>query len=178
MFLPPNVRHLAYDPNYIDSPIQVSQKHSTTALSLGLFMLDQLELESGHKVLEVGTGTGYYTALMIQMGCDVVTLEMDDEMYQLASKALAGMRVKLIKADGSLGFLPEAPYDRAIIWSASPFLPCGPLSQLREGGVMIVPLQVGERQYLYKVIRTEPPTMLRLIEVLFGKMDGICGFGR
>jgi|ECHnycMinimDraft_1075156.scaffolds.fasta_scaffold00189_4 protein-L-isoaspartate(D-aspartate) O-methyltransferase len=174
-FLPKSLSSLAYDIAYLDSPIQVTGKHSTTALSLGLFMLDQLELRPGNKVLEVGTGTGYYTAIMAEMGCQVTTLENDDEMYDMASSNLKGTGVVPIRADGSLGYLSNAPYDRVILWAAAPSLPCAPFSQLRDGGIMVAPIKVGERQYLYKLVMANPPARLRLIEVLFSELSGFCG---
>jgi len=177
-FLPEKYRKVAYDLELADQPLWVTENVTTTALNLGLSMLDVLDLREGQRVLEVGTGGGYYTALMAEIVEHVVSVEIDREVLELAKKALANYRnVTLFEGDGSLGYEPLAPYDRAIVWAASPTLPCKVFDQLREGGVLVAPIGGETRQTLYKIVkRGGKPEIERLGEVIFMKLRGVCGF--
>lgn len=176
-FLPPNLKKYAYDEKYIDVPLQVTSKVTTTALSLGIYMLDNLELRRGQKVLELGTGTGYYTALMAEIADRIYSFEIDDEMFEFAKRALTKYRnVDVIKGDGTLGLEREKPFDRIIVWAACPTLPCKLYDQLKDGGIMIAPIGVGKVQKLYKIIKGNKPEMSSLADVVFMKAKGIYGF--
>jgi len=85
-FLPEKYRKVAYDPELADQPLWVTENVTTTALNLGLLMLDVLDLREGQRVLEVGTGGGYYTALMAEIVENVVSVEIDREVLELARK--------------------------------------------------------------------------------------------
>jgi protein-L-isoaspartate(D-aspartate) O-methyltransferase len=180
-FLPNNIKKFAYDPDYIDIPLQITEKYTTTALTLGIKMLDLLDLEKGNKVLEVGTGTGYYTALIAEIVGEenVVTLEIDQEMYNISKVNLLSKypKIKLLLRDGSVGYREEAPYDRAIIWAAMPTFPCSIYDQLNYGGVIIVPIEERRgRQGLYKIIKQDLPKIFRIFDVIFSRIEGLCGF--
>ncbi|MGC9105546.1 MAG: protein-L-isoaspartate O-methyltransferase family protein [Thermoprotei archaeon] len=177
-YLPEKYKNAAYDLEFADEPLWISESVTTTALNLGLFMLDSLELSPGLKVLEVGTGNGYYTSLMAEVAEIVVTVEIDREVLEFARKNLSKYRnVIIIEGDGSVGYEPLSPYDRAVIWAASPTLPCKIFDQLKEGGVMVVPIGSERRQTLYKVRKKDGrPEITRLGDVIFMKMRGVCGF--
>ncbi|MEM0373614.1 MAG: protein-L-isoaspartate O-methyltransferase [Sulfolobaceae archaeon] len=178
-FLPDRLKRYAYHPDYIDLPLQITEKYTTTALTLGLKMLDLLELKSGLKVLEIGTGTGYYTALIAEVVGEenVITIEKDPEMYEIAKRNLKKYNIKLIFGDGSIGYKKEAPYDRAIIWAALPTFPCSIYDQLNNGGIIITPIEEKRgRQGLYKIIKNDIPHVIRLYDVIFTRIEGICGF--
>ena len=175
-FLPEEVRHLAYEA--VDEPLPIWEGATTTSLSLGLFMLDSLELSPGLRVLEVGTGSGYYTALLAEVVGEVVSVEISEGLYRVAKERLSKYQnVKLVLGDGSLGYEDGRPYDRVIVWAASPTLPCRPFEQLKEGGIMVVPIGGERGQRLYKVRKMEGrPVMTELGEVVFVKMRGVYGF--
>ena len=175
-FLPEGVRHLAYES--VDEPLPIWEGATTTALSLGVFMLDSLELSPGLRVLEVGTGSGYYTALLAEVVGEVVSVEISEGLYRVAKERLSRYQnVRLVLGDGSLGYEEGKPYDRVIVWAASPTLPCKPFEQLKEGGVMVVPIGGDRRQRLYKVRKVDGrPVMTELGEVVFVKMRGVYGF--
>ncbi|WP_338604194.1 protein-L-isoaspartate O-methyltransferase [Sulfolobus tengchongensis] len=180
-FLPQLLKKYAYDPNYIDKPFFVTPNITTTALSLGIYMLDVLDLQENQKVLEIGTGIGYYTALIAEIVGDsnVVSVEIDDTMFEYAKSLLLSRytKIKLIKGDGSLGYEKESPYDRAIIWAASPTIPCKIYDQLKENGIMVVPIGNEKVQGLYKITKNEyEPKIERLGDVIFMKMRGLFGF--
>ncbi|MEM4047351.1 MAG: rRNA adenine N-6-methyltransferase family protein, partial [Metallosphaera sp.] len=115
-FIPEKYVSLAYDPDYIDKPIPINDKVNTTALSLGLKMLDYLYLKDGDKVLEVGTGCGYYTAIIAEVvGYEnVTTIEVDPWMANYAQNRLQKYRINVEVGDGTLGMSQKAPFNKAI----------------------------------------------------------------
>ncbi len=175
-YLPDHLKGYAYSEKYVGQPLVIFPGVTTTALELGLYMLDKLELAKGQRVLEIGTGIGYYTALMAEVVEKVVSVEIHDDMYEYAKKRLNYPNVKLVKGDGTLGYEEEAPYDRVIAWASAPTLLCKPFEQLREGGIMVLPM--GWRtQWLYKVKKVNNrPVVEKLSEVIFMKMRGVYGF--
>lgn len=182
-FLPDKLKDYAYKLEFVDSPLKVTDSGiTTTALSLGLTMLDLLELKRGDKVLEIGTGTGYYTALIAEIVGDsnVVSIEIDDEIFEFAKNRLLNRykNMKLIKGDGSIGYKPEQPYDKAIAWAAFPTIPCMVYDQLKEGGILVVPIEDHRgKQGLYKIVKTsQGASITRLFEVIFMRARGLCGF--
>lgn len=179
-FLPENLRDKAYSLSYVDEPLQITKNYNTTALSLGLKMLDLLELKKGEKVLEIGTGTGYYTALIAEIvgSENVYTLEFDEEMYNIAkNNLLKEYNVHLIFQDGSVGYEEGKPYDKAIVWTASPTFPLAIYMQMKEKGVIVVPItDKKDRQGLYKIMKNPFPVITRHFDVLFSPLRGLCGY--
>ncbi|AWR98221.1 protein-L-isoaspartate O-methyltransferase [Acidianus sulfidivorans JP7] len=178
-FLPDLLKKYAYDRNYINVPLQIIPGITTTALTLGIYMLDNLELHAGQKVLEIGTGIGYYTALMAEIVDKVFSIEINNDMYEYSKKKLQTYNnVELIKADGTLGLEKEKPFDRIIVWAASPTIPCKLYEQLKEGGIMIVPIGTQKVQNLYKItkIKEDSSQIQKLTNVIFMKMSGMYGF--
>ncbi|MBB5254973.1 protein-L-isoaspartate O-methyltransferase family protein [Sulfurisphaera ohwakuensis] len=176
LFLPENLKDYAY--THVNEALPILPGINTTALNLGIFMLDELDLHKGQKVLEIGTGIGYYTALIAEIVDKVVSVEINEKMYNYASKLLSSYHnIKLILGDGTLGYEEEKPYDRAIVWATAPTLLCKPYEQLKDGGIMILPIGVGRVQKLYKVIKKgNNPSLENLGEVMFGRIGGLYGF--
>ena len=109
-------------------------------------MLDELRPEPGHRVLEIGAGTGYNAALLENIvGPDgrVVTVDIDPETATRARRALKGTRTKVVTGDGRQGYAPGAPYDRIIVTASATDIPRAWLEQLSEGGLLEVPLRLG-----------------------------------
>jgi len=175
-FLPENLRSYAY--THVDEALPILPGINTTALSLGIYMLDELDLHKGQKVLEIGTGIGYYTVLIAEIVDKVVSIEINDEMYKYSSRLLSEYQnVKLVLGDGTLGHEEEKPFDRVIVWASAPTLLCKPYEQLREGGIMILPIGVGRVQKLFKVVKKGyTPAFENLGEVLFSRIRGLFGF--
>lgn len=182
-YLPEKLKDYAYKLEYADSPLKVTDSGiTTTAFSLGLTMLDLLELKKGDKVLEIGTGTGYYTALIAEVVGDsnIVSIEIDEEMYNFARERLLKKysNLLLIKGDGSIGYKDKQPYNKAIAWAAFPTIPCLVYDQLSEGGILITPIEDHKgKQGLYKIIKaSQGPVITKLFEVIFMRAKGLCGF--
>jgi len=117
-------------------------------------MNEALELEVGHKVLEVGTGCGWHSATIAEIIAPsdvarekwghVYTVEIVPELAEMARKNLKDAsfsdRITVISGDGSLGYKEEAPYDRALATAAAPQVPPPLIDQLKIGGVLVLPL--------------------------------------
>ncbi|UCG87878.1 MAG: protein-L-isoaspartate(D-aspartate) O-methyltransferase [Gemmatimonadota bacterium] len=120
--------------------------------------LEALELKGKERVLEVGTGSGYQAALLSHLVGQVVSLERLPMLAAQARRTLASIgadeTVTVLVGDGSLGWAPLAPYDAILVAAAAPAIPAPLTRQLADdGGRLVIPLQRGEVQELYRVIK-------------------------
>ena len=116
--------------------------------------LELAELQGGERVLEVGTGSGFQTALLSALGADVYSIERIDVLAARAKKTLdrVGVEVHLKVGDGSAGWPEAAPFDAIIVGAAAEEVPGALLAQLADGGRLILPLG-DRRQVLYRIRR-------------------------
>jgi protein-L-isoaspartate(D-aspartate) O-methyltransferase len=137
---------------YEDQAIVTKQTESGLGLSsssqpaIMAEMLEELRLEPGQRVLEIGAGTGYNAALVQHVVGDegrVTTVDIDPETATRARRALRGTGVKVVTADGRDGHARGAPYDRVIVTASASEIPRAWLEQLAPGGLLEVPLRVG-----------------------------------
>lgn len=107
------------------------------------FQTQLLELKKGHKVLEIGTGSGYQTAVLCMMGASVYTVERQNELFKTTSLLLPklGIRPKHISfGDGYKGLENHAPFDSIIVTAGAPIIPKPLMAQLKIGGRLVIPL--------------------------------------
>jgi protein-L-isoaspartate(D-aspartate) O-methyltransferase len=120
-------------------------------------MTEMLQLEDKHRVLEIGTGSGYQAAVLSRLCRRVFTLERHQPLLKEATKRFAALHIHNITSrygDGTKGWPEAAPYDRIIVTAAAPELPLRLVEQLRDGGVMIAPVGPERRdQSLVRVHR-------------------------
>ena len=132
------------DKAYKNTPLPISHSQTISQPFVVAFMLQILNLMKGHRVLEIGTGSGYQTALLCEMGCDVYTVELNYELSKKAEKTLHLLGYKNIKfkiGDGHLGFEEGSPYDRVVVSAASEEIPDSLIDQLKDqGGRMVIPV--------------------------------------
>lgn len=116
-------------------------------------MTELLQVGPGVRVLEIGTGSGYQTAVLAQLGSQVVSVEQVKHLAEEARRTLKDLRgdwpINIVVGDGTLGYPNDAPYDRILVTAAAPHLPIALQDQLAEGGRIVIP--VGDR---YKQILT------------------------
>ena len=149
---------------YEDHPLPIGAGQTISQPFIVALMLQLLEVVAGEKILEVGTGSGYVTALLAELGAQVFSIERHPALADRAREVLAALgysNVKVFTGDGSLGLPAHAPFDAIIVSAAAPDLPRALLSQLREGGRMIVPVGREESQQLQLIrIRDGHPEIL------------------
>jgi protein-L-isoaspartate(D-aspartate) O-methyltransferase len=154
LFLPEGVQHRAYE----DAALPIGFGQTASQPSLQAFYLQLLEPGPEDRILEIGTGSGYLTALLALAGGHVYSVERVRELSARARKILDAMKlqnVALMVGDGSIGWRKFAPYDIITVAAASPSVPEALLDQLGEGGRMLIPIGGREVQDLLLVRRRE-----------------------
>lgn len=115
-------------------------------------MTQRLDLQPNHKVLEIGTGSGYHTAILAQLAGDVYSVERLKPLLDIAWERLMDLRIRNVHfkfADGTLGWPEAAPFDRIIITAGAPELPRQLLlEQLKDGGIAVLPIGPADEQML------------------------------
>jgi protein-L-isoaspartate(D-aspartate) O-methyltransferase len=144
------------------------------------FMTERLELDPRHKVLEVGTGSGYQAAVLSHLCRRVYTVERWRELQKAAEQRLAQLKINNITTiigDGWLGWPPQAPFDAIIVTAAALDAPAALLDQLKEGGRMIIPLgETRDAQSLVQIDKTEeglvetPLLPVRFVPLVHGRV--------
>jgi protein-L-isoaspartate(D-aspartate) O-methyltransferase len=152
-FVPEAVGHRAYE----DAPLPIGFGQTASQPSLQALYLQHLELAPGDRVLEIGTGSGFQTAVLAQLVERVYSVERVRDLSVRARTALDRLRVSnvaLLVGDGTVGWSRFAPYDAILVAAGSPEVPAPLLDQLAEGGRMLVPVGTRAAQRLLKVRKT------------------------
>lgn len=175
-FVPEDLQHLAYR----DGPLPIGNDQTISQPYIVALMTEQLRLTGTETVLEVGTGSGYQTAILCELAQQVFSLERDRFLADTASRRLGGMgytNLELYVGDGSQGFPDMAPFDGIIVSAAAPAIP-GPLrSQLGEGGRLVLPVGNRHNQVLQCVTRTGADWQIdEIAPVMFVLLYGRYGF--
>ncbi|HOJ38919.1 MAG TPA: protein-L-isoaspartate(D-aspartate) O-methyltransferase [bacterium] len=141
LFVPENMVGSAYD----DSPLPIGEGQTISQPYMVALMTEALGLKGGEKVLEIGTGSGYQTAILCELARDVYSVERLPTLAERARKILeeCGYRVHLKVGDGSLGWPEFAPYEAIVVTAGGPKIPESLLRQLKDGGRLVMP--VGDR---------------------------------
>jgi protein-L-isoaspartate(D-aspartate) O-methyltransferase len=115
-----------------------------------------LEVNEGEKILEVGTGSGYQAAVLLEMGVKLFSIERQGELYQRSTRLLRelGYQGRFFLGDGYEGIPAQAPFDKIIVTAGAPVIPRNLLVQLRIGGIMVIPLG-DQKQVLTRIIRID-----------------------
>jgi protein-L-isoaspartate(D-aspartate) O-methyltransferase len=143
-------RHLFVDAPferaYLDRPLPTGYGQTISQPSVVAVMTQALDVESNHRVLEIGTGSGYQAAVVSRLAAHVDTIEIVDPLAEAARTRLAALgyaNVEVRTGDGFAGWAERAPYDRILLTAAPAEVPGVLFAQLAEGGVLVAP--VGER---------------------------------
>lgn len=145
------------DQAYEDYPLPIGEEQTISQPYIVALMLELLEVTPEDNVLEVGTGSGYVTALLAEMAKKVVSVERHATLAERARELLVRLgykNVTVVVGDGSRGFAPSAPYSAILVSAAAGEVPAPLLPQLAEGGRMVIPVGSHEAQQL-QVIRRE-----------------------
>jgi protein-L-isoaspartate(D-aspartate) O-methyltransferase len=119
------------------------------------YQTELLHIKKGDKVLEIGTGSGYQTCILMELGAQVFTIERQENIYNHTLKVLPGMgyNANFFFGDGSMGIQQHAPYDKIIVTAGAPFVPEVLLKQLKIGGILVIPVGSAQTQTMMTVIR-------------------------
>jgi protein-L-isoaspartate(D-aspartate) O-methyltransferase len=153
IFLPEGVWPRAYE----DAPIPIGYGQTASQPSLQAYYLSLLEPERNEKVLEIGTGSGYLTALLALMADRVYSVERVRELSQRARRALDAFGVRnvaLLVGDGTIGWRKYQPFDVIVVSAASPSIPSALVEQLADEGRMLIPVGARDSQELVLVRKT------------------------
>jgi protein-L-isoaspartate(D-aspartate) O-methyltransferase len=114
-----------------------------------------LQVEPNNKVLEIGTGSGYQAAILIEMGAKLFSIERQEKLYLKTKKLFNDLEynANLLLGDGSIGYEIEAPYDRIIVTAGAPRLPDSLVKQLAIGGIMIIPVGDNNKQIMHILVK-------------------------
>jgi len=176
LFVPESVRHQAYD----DTALPIGSGQTISQPYVQARYLELIGLTGREKVLEIGTGSGYQTALLALLASMVFSVERVSHLAQSARTALAnsGIRnVTVFVGDGTLGWRSFAPYDAILVSAASPEIPAPLVEQLAPGGRMVIPLGDRASQTLTLVERKDDGVRASTIaDVRFVPLVGQFGF--
>ncbi len=175
-FVPDELRHLAYR----DGPLPIGYEQTISQPFIVAYMTQCLQLSGHETVLEIGTGSGYQTAILCQLANHVVSVERHGPLAERAAanlEALGLENVEIHEGDGSQGLPDMAPFDAILVSAAAPAIPQALLAQLAESGRMILPVGDSYNQYLERVYRMGNTWQIeQLIPVMFVLMIGRFGF--
>ena len=154
-------RHLLFDPvfrdkfAYQDIAFPIGENQTISQPYTVAFQTELLAVSRGSKVLEIGTGSGYQTAVLCQLGAKVFSIERHKSLFKNAKLFLNqnNYRAQLFFGDGFIGKKVFAPYDRIIVTCGAPFVPNDLKSQLKVGGRMVIPVGEGEVQQMKLIQR-------------------------
>jgi protein-L-isoaspartate(D-aspartate) O-methyltransferase len=172
LFVPESERAEAYG----DHPLPIGHAQTISQPYIVAFMSEALRLEPTHRVLEIGTGSGYQAAVLAELSGEVYTIEIIGELAERAQKTLreAGYRnVTVRSGNGYLGWPEHAPYDRIMVTAAPDQVPPALIEQLKVGGLMAIPVGESGLQELRILKRTEAGLdTLATLPVRFVPMTG------
>ena len=153
LFVPTGVRHRAYE----DSALPIGNGQTISQPSIHARYLELLKLKGTEKVLEVGTGSGYQTALLSRLASQVFSIERIAPLLDKAREVLQQMKgannISFMLGDGTLGWRQFAPFDAILVGAGAPEVPAAYTEQLADGGRLLIPLGDRDEQVLYLITR-------------------------
>jgi protein-L-isoaspartate(D-aspartate) O-methyltransferase len=162
-FVPERFQAQAYE----DHPIPIGYGQTISQPYIVALMLEALALEPTDKVLEIGTGSGYQTALLAELAASVYSIERHAGLAQNAERVLAKLgytNIVVLVGDGSEGLPQHAPFEAIIVSAAAPELPSTLVAQLRDGGRMVIPVGPAHAQELQLVQKQQGQLLVSYLE--------------
>jgi len=154
-------RHFFFDSSFLkfayeDNAFPIGAGQTISQPYTVAFQTELLQVTKGTKVLEIGTGSGYQACILAEMGAKVFSIERQKVLFDKAIKFLPtlGYNIKLFYGDGYKGIPAYAPFDRIIVTAGAPVIPESLLEQLKPGGILVVPVGVGNVQIMTTVEKT------------------------
>ncbi len=155
-------RHVFFDEAllghaYEDKAFPIGEGQTISQPYTVAFQTEKLEVKEGDKVLEIGTGSGYQAAILIEMGAKVYTIEFNRKLYEKTKEFLPTLGYKpfFFFGDGSKGIPTKAPYDKILVTAGAPVIPNALLDQLAVDGILIIPVGDREKQKMIKIKKSK-----------------------
>ena len=143
------------DVAYDDRALPIGEEQTISQPFIVASMTESLHIEKGNKVLEVGTGSGFQTAVLSKLGAKVSTIEINKKLFKESLKRLTDLGyddISFHHGDGNKGIPERSPYDRILVTAAPAEIPIELLGQLAKNGIMVIPVgNQSEVQYLYRI---------------------------
>ncbi len=148
---------------YSDHAFQIGAGQTISQPYTVAFQTALLEIKKGDKVLEIGTGSGYQTCVLLEMGAKVFSIERQKELFDKTKVLLSAMNYspKLFYGDGYKGLPSFAPFDKILITCGAPYIPEELVKQLKVGGRMVVPVGAGEVQMMTLIEKASEDTIVK-----------------
>ena len=140
-------RHVFFDSIFLehayeDKAFPIGEKQTISQPYTVAFQTELLNVSKGDKILEIGTGSGYQAAILLELGAEVFTIEYNQKLFQKTMDFLPklGYQPHFFQGDGSLGLPKHAPYDSIVVTAGAPNVPETLIKQLKIGGVLVIPV--------------------------------------
>ncbi len=153
-------RHVFFDDAllnhaYEDKAFPIGEGQTISQPYTVAFQSEKLEIKPGDKVLEIGTGSGYQAAVLLELGAKVYTIEYNRKLYEKTKDFLPqmGYRPFFFYGDGSKGISAKAPFDKIIVTAGAPIIPQALIDQLTDNGIMIIPVGDREKQKMLRITK-------------------------
>lgn len=142
---------------YEDKAFPIGEGQTISQPYTVAFQTEKLNIKAGDKVLEIGTGSGYQAAILLEMGAKVFSIEYNRKLYERTRDFLPtlGYKPYFFFGDGSKGIPAKAPYDKIIVTAGAPVVPSALTDQLAEGGILLIPVGDREKQKMLRITKTK-----------------------
>lgn len=149
--------HFAYE----DTAFPIGAGQTISQPYTVAFQTQLLDLKPRQKVLEIGTGSGYQTAVLCEMGAKVFTIERQRELFDKSTILLKnlGYNAKIVYGDGYKGLPAFAPFDAVLVTCGAPYIPEDLVAQLKTGGRMVIPVGEGDSQLMKRLTKRKDGTL-------------------
>ena len=138
---------------YQDKAFPIGEGQTISQPYTVAFQTEKLEIKSGDKVLEIGTGSGYQACILLELGAKVYTIEYNQKLYDRTKVFLPklGYKPYFFLGDGSKGLPAKAPFDKIIVTAGAPVIPTALTDQLKENGILIIPVGGRDKQTMVRI---------------------------
>lgn len=138
---------------YQDKAFPIGEGQTISQPYTVAFQSEKLEVKPGDKILEIGTGSGYQACILLELGAKVYTIEYNQKLFERTKSFLPklGYKPYFFLGDGSKGLPAKAPFDKIIVTAGAPVVPTALTDQLKEGGILIIPVGDRDKQAMIKI---------------------------